>query len=542
MEYVRGTNLKLVLQGDQQVSPQFVLDVISQVGDALDYAHSNKVIHRDVKPANILITADNRVKITDFGIARLETSNLTMEGQLLGTPNYMAPEQIQGKEVDHRSDLFSLGVVLYEMLTRHKPFQGENLTVVSHRIVYDHFTPPRDYVNELAPGIEPVLNRALEKDPTRRYQKARDLVEDLRRVLVPGAAAAVSAASAAAAAVPPPPPASQDLNDTMSLNQTMVLPPTPPGASAARTSSRGGGRARSFLVAAFAFVAVIVLATTGVLLWRSWSRPDVVPPVAAAVAPAGDQLASLLQQGQQLLPFQPLRAAQIFRQAEQLAPPERKAEISGLAERAEVEARKAQQATRQQQIDKFLTAAEAALSGRRYDEAITLAGGVLGQDPANVRASAILKKAQEAKDALARKRPRTVPAVPQEAVPRAEEAFATATPEPVPSAPAEAREAILHIDLQSDFPKGVLSIYLNGKVRLRESFGSRGGFLRRGRETALLQKSIEITPGTYQVLVHVVPDGMKATPSSTSANFLSGGNRTLVVRINAKGEVAINLD
>src|SRR5215212_8013099 len=181
MEYVRGTNLKSLLQGDQALTLPFIVEVIAQVADALDYAHSHRVVHRDVKPANILITADNRVKITDFGIARIDTSNLTQEGQLLGTPNYMAPEQIQGREVDWRADLFSLGVVLYEMLTRHKPFQGENLTVVSHRIVYDPFTPPRDYIRDLPPGVEKILTRALEKDAARRYQRARDMMEDLRR-------------------------------------------------------------------------------------------------------------------------------------------------------------------------------------------------------------------------------------------------------------------------------------------------------------------------------------------------------------------------
>ena len=125
MEYVRGTNLKLLLQAEQPLTLPFVVEVIAQVADALDYAHSYKVIHRDVKPANILITADNRVKITDFGIARLNTSNLTQEGQLLGTPNYMAPEQIQGKEVDHRADLFSLGSVLYALCTGRPPFRAE---------------------------------------------------------------------------------------------------------------------------------------------------------------------------------------------------------------------------------------------------------------------------------------------------------------------------------------------------------------------------------------------------------------------------------
>ena len=223
MEYVRGTNLKLLLQGDQPMSLPFAFDLISQVGGALDYAHANRVIHRDVKPANILITTDNRVKITDFGIARLESSNLTQEGQLLGTPNYMAPEQIQGKEVDHRADLFSLGIVLYEMLTRHKPFQGENLTVVSHRIVYDHFTPPRDYVRDLPPGVDRILSRALEKDPTRRYQRAKELVEDLRQI--------VEATTSIRG---------DDLNETQSLSSTMVLPPqdfVPPSPAAAAATA-----------------------------------------------------------------------------------------------------------------------------------------------------------------------------------------------------------------------------------------------------------------------------------------------------------------
>ena len=230
MEYVRGTNLKLMLQGEQPLTLRGVLDIIAQVGEALDYAHANRVIHRDVKPANILITAENRVKITDFGIARLDSSNLTQEGQLLGTPNYMAPEQIQGKEVDSRADLFSLGVVLYEMLTRHKPFQGENLTVVSHRIVYDHFTPLREYARDLPPGVDRVLARALEKDPARRYQRAKEMVDALRQIV-----------EASATRVDP-------LNETQSLSSTMVLPPSSaplvppppvPAAAPAAPASRG---------------------------------------------------------------------------------------------------------------------------------------------------------------------------------------------------------------------------------------------------------------------------------------------------------------
>src|SRR5688572_2783105 len=229
MEYVRGTTLKALLQSDQPMSLAFIADLVSQIAEALDYAHAHRVIHRDVKPANILITADNKVKITDFGIARLDTSNLTQEGQLLGTPNYMAPEQIQGKEIDHRADLFALGVVLYEMLTRHKPFQGENLTVVSHRIVYDHFTPPKDYAKELPPGIERVLDRALEKDPARRYQRAKDMADDLRRILTESSR--------------------DDLNETLSIAAWApgTEPPTPgqPGQSAGPPPPPGSGTTAS---------------------------------------------------------------------------------------------------------------------------------------------------------------------------------------------------------------------------------------------------------------------------------------------------------
>jgi len=183
MEYVKGTNLKQLLQRPEAFSTEFLVEIVSQIAEALDYAHSRGVVHRDIKPANILITPDDKVKITDFGIARLDTSNLTMEGQLLGTPNYMAPEQIQGKDVDHRADIFSLGVVFYEMLTRRKPFQGENLTAVTHKIVYEPFTPPEQIVADVAPELAAVLYRCLEKDPNRRYPRAAEVAKELRRAL-----------------------------------------------------------------------------------------------------------------------------------------------------------------------------------------------------------------------------------------------------------------------------------------------------------------------------------------------------------------------
>jgi serine/threonine-protein kinase len=297
MEYVRGTNLKMALQGDRPLAFARVADIVSQIAEALDYAHSQRVIHRDVKPANVILTEDGRVKITDFGIARLDTSNLTQEGQLLGTPNYMAPEQVQGKEVDHRADIFALGVVLYEMLTRHKPFQGENLTVVSHRIVYDQFTPLRDYAKDVPPGVEKIISKALEKDPNRRYQRARELAEDVKKVVtevagddlnetqslsetmvIPAAAAPVLAKPAAGAPAAPKPPLWSGWSRLRGrlgggAEKPAPVPPPPAGASAGDTTSGSGSGTGS------------TLSRSSIALVPPMETPELPPLPAAATLP-----------------------------------------------------------------------------------------------------------------------------------------------------------------------------------------------------------------------------------------------------------------
>ena len=143
MEYIEGKNLKSLLNERADFSYDQIAEMIAQVAEAIDYAHRKGIVHRDVKPANIIITTDDKVKITDFGIAKIASSNLTTTGQFLGTPNYMSPEQVTGAPVDGRSDIFSLGVVLYELLTHRKPFVGDNLTSISYKIVHEDFTPPQ---------------------------------------------------------------------------------------------------------------------------------------------------------------------------------------------------------------------------------------------------------------------------------------------------------------------------------------------------------------------------------------------------------------
>jgi tetratricopeptide (TPR) repeat protein len=179
MEYIEGKNLKMLLSEKTKFPYDQVSEIVAEVAEALDYAHRKGIIHRDVKPANIIITTDGKVKITDFGIAKIASSNLTTTGQFLGTPNYMSPEQVSGSPVDGRSDLFSLGVVLYELLTSRKPFQGDNLTAISYKIVHEDHTPPADLVHDIPPEFNDVVARAMAKDPWNRYQRGKDLALEL---------------------------------------------------------------------------------------------------------------------------------------------------------------------------------------------------------------------------------------------------------------------------------------------------------------------------------------------------------------------------
>jgi len=179
MEYIEGKTIKAMLVEKANFAPDQIADIIGQVGEALDYAHRKGIIHRDIKPANIMITTDGKVKITDFGIAKVASSNLTTTGQFLGTPNYMSPEQVTGAPVDGRSDIFSLGVVLYEMLSRRKPFAGENLTTISYKIVHENYAPLADGTKNVPEEFDTILSKALSKDPWNRFQRGKDFALSL---------------------------------------------------------------------------------------------------------------------------------------------------------------------------------------------------------------------------------------------------------------------------------------------------------------------------------------------------------------------------
>jgi hypothetical protein len=181
MEYIDGMTLERHARADSLLPPSRLLELMTQAASALDYAHQAKVIHRDIKPANLMLQEDGSLKVTDFGLAKNPSASLTQTGVLLGTPSYMSPEQIQGKDLDGRSDLFSLGVVLYELLTGQRPFEADSISTIIYRVLYEDPRPATAHNPALPPAVHAVLEKALAKDPARRYATGAALVADLRK-------------------------------------------------------------------------------------------------------------------------------------------------------------------------------------------------------------------------------------------------------------------------------------------------------------------------------------------------------------------------
>src|SRR6202048_992964 len=189
MELVEGKSVQALIDAGHAFPLPRVLRIMEQACSALQFAHERNVVHRDIKPANLMLTGDDTVKVTDFGTAKiLQFGTVQQTAHVMGTPSYMSPEQVKGRAVDGRSDIFSLGVMLYEMVTREKPFPRQNITTVIYKIVHEAPVPPRQIDPSIHPGISAVVMRALEKEAEQRYQSCREMLEDLKnyRSIAPG--------------------------------------------------------------------------------------------------------------------------------------------------------------------------------------------------------------------------------------------------------------------------------------------------------------------------------------------------------------------
>ncbi|HET7151822.1 MAG TPA: serine/threonine-protein kinase, partial [Candidatus Acidoferrum sp.] len=228
MELVEGKSLQVLLDGGHSFPLPRTLRIMEQTCSALQFAHERNVVHRDIKPANLMLTADDTVKITDFGTAKiLQFGTMQQTSHVMGTPSYMSPEQVKGRAVDGRSDIFSLGVMLYEMVAAEKPFPGQNITTVIYKIVNEDPVPPRQIDPSIHPGISAVVMRALAKEPEQRYQSCRQMLEDLRNYRNLGSAAnpnstmVMGGASPAATVISANPPARNFPGDDPSVMATV---------------------------------------------------------------------------------------------------------------------------------------------------------------------------------------------------------------------------------------------------------------------------------------------------------------------------------
>ncbi len=279
MEYIEGTTMEELGRGERLPLAQ-ALEMVEQVAEALDYAHERGIVHRDIKPANIIITPDGRAKITDFGIAKLVQTQFTQPGQVLGTPAYMSPEQLSGAAIDGRSDLFSLGVILYWLVTGDKPFPGDTTTSVSFKVVYKDPILPTELNPTLSPELDYVATHALAKAPAQRYQHGRELADDLedfRQGRPPRSRASQPTATVVERTVvvrtertvvaPTAPPPTAAIQGSPLVGQT---PPTP-------TAVRAAYHRRRWFLPAAALLLLLLLAG-GWWMWSGSSAEESPPP------------------------------------------------------------------------------------------------------------------------------------------------------------------------------------------------------------------------------------------------------------------------
>ena len=183
MEFIPGESLDRLLSDKNKKLPiDTALQLSEELAEALDHAHGQGVVHRDMKPANILVTTDGHAKIADFGIAKVNLAHLTIPGRAIGTPAYMSPEQLEGEPVDQRSDLFSLGAILYHMVTGYGPFQGNSATTVCFKVANREPLRATAFDPDLPPELDSVIARAMAKDPAQRYQRGLEFALDLREL------------------------------------------------------------------------------------------------------------------------------------------------------------------------------------------------------------------------------------------------------------------------------------------------------------------------------------------------------------------------
>jgi serine/threonine-protein kinase len=283
MEFLRGQSLAARLGAGPPLTLEEKLDIVAELCAGLQFAHENGVVHRDVKPGNVWLLDDGTVKLLDFGIAKISSSTLTKQGDVMGSASYMAPEQVSGKSVDGRADIFSAGVVLYELLAGRTPFQGESPTATILKIVHENPVPIASVAIGIPPSLGAAVEEALQKDPAKRYQSAGDFGADLQLVRMSLHSAGETLFSGDA-------DFGEVLSQTLpgSLKQDLPLGHgTAPAQSATPSSPRDSERRRWLWVAGGSTVLVLVAGLGWFGTRRSASGRVTAQQLAPEVLPAG---------------------------------------------------------------------------------------------------------------------------------------------------------------------------------------------------------------------------------------------------------------
>lgn len=301
MELIQGQSLADRMADSSPLPLNLVLAVLGSAADALDYAHANGIVHRDVKPANFMLTASGQVKVTDFGIAKMldDDIGLTNTGMVIGTVQYMSPEQIAAKPASARSDQFSLGVIAYEMLTGQKPFQGNSWASVMNQIMSVEPPPVKQHRQDLGDEVTTVLRKALAKDPEARYASCREFADELAKA-VTGVTMQRTAPMPIGEALtrPLPPPRTGVLPETQAMASMTGVPvksdsspdtgqkltPTMSAGPVKTATAEQMAKRRSALTPVMIGAATVVVLAT--VWWRFSTRPVTTPPPAAPAVAA----------------------------------------------------------------------------------------------------------------------------------------------------------------------------------------------------------------------------------------------------------------
>lgn len=524
MEFVEGQSLKDLMRQGYPFSFSEVARIGAALAVALDYAHTKGVVHRDIKPANILITNQRAVKITDFGVAHIPSSSLTSAGQFIGTPNYMSPEQVIGSPVDGRSDLFSLGVVLFELLTGKRPFAGESLTEVSYKIVHEPAPVPSQVRPGVPPAFNPIVLKLLEKKPENRYARGLEVaraLEALRRVLagtgevlVPRNQENEQAAAGASQAV-------------------VVKPEMAATATKATVLAEDGGKeqekektpsvwrlpiATRWVVILLTAVLLPPLVVVGALYGKIDRGPFPQPPPGEPAR--RHKLAMTVREAAQLVHEDPERSLSLLQPVWDQAPQSHTARA--IAEKARLVLSQRQTlAAHQTQIQALLDRGVGLLRQGRLTQAREAFQAVLELDPENVLAQRGLELSRGGGGA------------------RPGEAQVQRVGHVTPTAPATGA-ARLELYFNSPLTKGEFELELDGALLGRKvfDFGSKGFLGIRKRGTGIVEDAFPVAAGSHKLLVRLKGErGEVLGEQVFTAQLAAGARYALRVEMFSEKEV-----